>query len=107
MNRHEVLRDGIYEVNWTVDFAAEEVTFFVTAKTKGFVGFGISYTGSMQHSDIVIGGVFENGTTYFSVNINSHNLHSYGLKISNLVILYVSLLSKIFRNFFSSLGLAR
>lgn len=77
MNRHEVLRDGIYEVHWTVDFAAEEVTFFVTAKTKGFVGFGISYTGSMQYSDIVIGGVFENGTTYFSVGLWSHNFHSY------------------------------
>lgn len=62
-----MLRDGIYEVDWTVDFSAEEITFFVTAKTKGFVGFGISYTGSMQHSDIVIGDVFENGTTYFSV----------------------------------------
>lgn len=66
--RHEVLRDGIYEVDWTVDFSAEEITFFVTAKTNGFVGFGISYTGSMQYSDIVIGGVFEDGTTYFSVS---------------------------------------
>lgn len=69
MNRHEVLRDDIYTVDWTVDFAAEEIKFYVTAKTKGFVGFGISYTGSMQYSDIVIGGVFENGSTYFSVSL--------------------------------------
>lgn len=76
LNRHEILRDDIYEVDWTVDFSAEEITFFVTAKTRGFVGFGISYTGSMQHSDIVIGGVFENGTTYFSVS----HLHTRKLK---------------------------
>lgn len=68
MKRHEILQEGIYEVDWTVDFDTQIIQFLVTTMTKGYVGLGISYTGSMQYSDIVIGGVFENGTTYFSVS---------------------------------------
>jgi len=65
--RHEVLKEGIYNVTWVVDAPSKRITFSVAVKTEGYVGFGISYKGGMNEADIVIGGVFPNGTHYFTV----------------------------------------
>lgn len=66
--RHETLDDeGNYEVYWAIDYNTKKVQFNVTVKTRGFVGFGISNAGGMKDADIVVGGLFENGTAYFTV----------------------------------------
>jgi len=70
----DVSGDGRYLVKWEVNFDTEIIIFDVEVKTTGFVGFGISPQGGMTGADIVIGGVFENGTTYFSVTDCLHRL---------------------------------
>jgi len=56
-----------YKIDWQSNFDEKSVVFNITAKTTGFVGFGLSRAGGMEGADIVIGGVFENGTSYFEV----------------------------------------
>lgn len=59
-----------YIVAWEITDASTRnatITFDLTVQTTGFVGFGISKNGGMGGADIVIGGVFPNGTAYFSV----------------------------------------
>jgi len=58
--------NGKYLAEWEVDFDKEEIIFTVNVETTGFVGLGISLNPSMEGADIVIGGVFENKTTYFA-----------------------------------------
>lgn len=57
---------GIYQLEWMVDLEAKKVTFNVTVRTKGYVGFGLSDNGKMTGADIVVGGVLPNGRSYFS-----------------------------------------
>jgi len=72
-HRHEVLdQDGNFEVDWYIDYDIKEVIFEVVARTTGFVGFGISPTGGMTGADIIIGGFYPNGSSYFTVRIFSH-----------------------------------
>ena len=66
IERSQALSDFAF-VSWTVDLKNENVTFEVTAKTKGFIGFGISPKGGMKGADIVIGGVDNEGKPYFTV----------------------------------------
>lgn len=56
-------------VEWEVDFEQKTIIFDVTAATTGFVGFGLSPAGGMAGSDIVIGGIYPDGTSYFKVSI--------------------------------------
>jgi len=63
----DISGDGRYILEWEVNFDTEIITFEVTVETIGFVGFGISPFGGMLQADIVVGGVFPNGTTYFTV----------------------------------------
>jgi len=64
----EVLeRNGKFIVEWETDFEKELAIFDVTAETTGYVGFGLSPGGGMSGSDIVVGGIFPNGNTYFAV----------------------------------------
>ena len=65
--RSEILSD-YYLLTWEVDLEHKNVTFQVKAQTMGYVGFGLNTIGGMQGADIVIGGVFDNGTSYFSVS---------------------------------------
>ncbi|XP_069743135.1 DBH-like monooxygenase protein 1 homolog isoform X2 [Narcine bancroftii] len=59
---HAVLdADGKYHFRWKHDNAS--IVFEVEVETKGYVGLGISPTGSMAQSDMVIGGV-ANGRPY-------------------------------------------
>jgi len=56
-----------YHVAWEFEETESQVTFEVSVKTKGFVGFGISWNGGMKGADMVIGGVNPDGSVYFSV----------------------------------------
>jgi len=44
-----------------------DVVFNVTAKGKGYVGFGFSNSTGMTGADIFIGGVLDSGEPYFGV----------------------------------------
>lgn len=71
--RHFVTLDpnGKYLLEWLVDWNQKRITFNVTVKTTGYVGFGlIRRAGKMTGADIVIGGVYPNGRSYFSVSRN-------------------------------------
>ncbi|CAL8110020.1 unnamed protein product [Orchesella dallaii] len=55
---------GNYLLSWEVDLTEKKITFEAEVATLGFVGLGISPSGSMAGADIFIAGVYENGTTY-------------------------------------------
>ena len=59
---------GIYHVSWRKDDIAEEITFLVEVKTRGWIGFGISPTGAMINSDLIIAWIDDNGKTHFHVS---------------------------------------
>jgi hypothetical protein len=67
LRRSAWLRDPDYLVSWEADFSSNVTTFTVEVRTKGFVGFGLSYNGGMEDADIFIGGVQDSGETYFGV----------------------------------------
>ena len=56
--------NGHFKLFWKYD--DKTITFEVHAKTKGYVGLGISPNGGMSNSDIVIGWV-KDGKVYFTV----------------------------------------
>lgn len=67
--QREVLEgNGRVVLEWEVDFQQKKIVFDLTAETTGFVGFGLSPVGGMAGSDIVVGGIHPNGTSYFSVS---------------------------------------
>lgn len=52
----------------TYSIIGETATFTAVAKTKGFIGFGFSLTGGMDHADIVVAGFDEaNSRGYIEV----------------------------------------
>ncbi|KAL1254708.1 hypothetical protein QQF64_016937 [Cirrhinus molitorella] len=53
--------EGRYNIKWGFDEST--ITFEVEVETRGYIGFGLSPTGAMSSSDIVIGGVL-NGSPY-------------------------------------------
>ncbi|XP_016094658.1 DBH-like monooxygenase protein 1 homolog isoform X2 [Sinocyclocheilus grahami] len=53
--------DGRYSIKWGFDEST--ITFEVEVETRGYIGFGLSPTGAMSSSDIVIGGVLD-GSPY-------------------------------------------
>ncbi|ODN05530.1 DBH-like monooxygenase protein 2 [Orchesella cincta] len=55
-----------YVVEWSVNWKENQITFQVSAETKGWIGFGLSRDGRMTGSDVVIGGVSSNGKPYFN-----------------------------------------
>lgn len=58
--------DHNYSVEWTVNRLTKSINFTATARTSGWVGFGFSESGSMNYADIIIGGVYDNKTSYFT-----------------------------------------
>ena len=56
---HAVLAEKM-RLFWTVDWESETVSFAVEADTTGWVGFGLSTSGQMPGSDVVIGWVKDN-----------------------------------------------
>jgi len=68
-HRREILDgEGKYQLEWVVDLSSKRVTFTVTAETSGAVGFGLSPSGKMTGADVVIGGVYPDGRSYFKVS---------------------------------------
>jgi len=61
--------DGRYNIKWGFDEST--ITFEVEVETRGYIGFGLSPTGAMSSSDIVIGGVLLNGSSYLLVSVCS------------------------------------
>ena len=66
--RSEILAE-YYLLTWEVDSVRENVTFEVKAHTIGYFGFGVNAIAGMKGADIIIGGVYDNGTSYFSVSL--------------------------------------
>ncbi|NXN22908.1 MOXD2 protein, partial [Nycticryphes semicollaris] len=54
-------------LHWDHD-EQEMMSFELQVHTTGWVAFGFSLHGELPGSDIVIGGVFPNGSIYFSVS---------------------------------------
>ncbi|CAL8110024.1 unnamed protein product [Orchesella dallaii] len=73
---------GSYILSWEVDLPESRITFEVKVATLGYVGFGISPSGSMAGADIFIAGVYENGSSYGfdmhseDLGMPSHDSHS-------------------------------
>lgn len=64
---HAILDDnGKFNISW--DHSAEFIVFQVVAATTGYIGFGLSPTGSMTGADIFHAGVWDNGTAYHFVS---------------------------------------
>ena len=64
-----------YTLYWTYDPAAEEVSFAVFVQTTGWIGFGLSPTGQMPGSDVVIGWVDNDGRSHFDVSCLPITIH--------------------------------
>lgn len=67
--RHRETLDhgGKYQLEWEVDQTKSKVTFNVTVRTRGWVGFGLSDNGKMSGADIIIAGVVTSqGKPYFA-----------------------------------------
>lgn len=67
----EYLEEG-YKVHWNYDLKKQTIKFAVNVSTNGWIGFGISPTSKMFHSDIVIGWVNKDGSAQFHVSIASY-----------------------------------
>ena len=56
-----------YTLYWSYDLSEETISFAVRVRTEGWVGFGLSPTGQMPGSDVVIGWVDGQENTIFHV----------------------------------------
>jgi len=59
-----------YFLEWELDFTNSKVTIELEAKTSGYVGFGLARVPEialMNEADLVIGGLNNDGSSYFSV----------------------------------------
>lgn len=61
------LKEGYYYLYWNFSTAGENIQFAVRANTTGWVGFGISPSGQMIGSDVVIGWIDDQNTGQFHV----------------------------------------
>ena len=57
-----------YQLYWSYDLAAETINFAVRIRTEGWVGFGLSPSGQMPGSDVIIGWVDDQGKVVFHVS---------------------------------------
>lgn len=62
-----IVKPGEYLLEW--DVSDGNLTVTATAKTLGFVGFGLSPYGSMMEADVIFAGRYANGTGYVQVKI--------------------------------------
>ena len=60
--------DSTYKLHWDFDLKQQKIDFAVNVSTNGWIGFGISPTGRMLQSDIVLGWVNSDGTAQFHVS---------------------------------------
>ncbi len=64
------LREG-YELHWGFNVEAQTIRFAVRVNTNGWVGLGLSPTGGMPNSDIVIGWVNDQGEAFLHVSFEN------------------------------------
>ena len=58
-----------YVLYWKFDYQMKNITFAVSVKTTGWVGFGLSPNGQMPLSDVVTGWVDNNGRAMLQVRL--------------------------------------
>ena len=58
----------LYTLYWNFSTVEQTITFAVSVRTNSWVGLGISPTGGMVNSDIVIGWVNDNGEVFLHVS---------------------------------------
>ena len=61
-------QEQLVTLQWGFNDVQGIITFRLSIRTTGWVGFGFSPNGGMPGADIVIGGIGPNGTSYFSVS---------------------------------------
>jgi len=64
-SREIVIGNGEYVFDWTVE--GDYITITATAATTGYIGFGLSPLGDMIGADLFIGGVDDEGNSYYGV----------------------------------------
>lgn len=67
-HKHILGPNGNYTLEWTVHWESKTIVFNVSAECKGYIGLGLSKTGSVSGSDFVIGGIDSSGKSYLSVS---------------------------------------
>jgi len=56
---------GMYLAEWTANLDTRSISFHVVVETLGYVGFGFSPNGMMVGADIAIGGVNDDGWSFY------------------------------------------
>ena len=70
VNTTQLSASPVYELYWNV--TDNRITFAVRVETTGWVGFGISPTGLMLNSDVIMGSVDDTtGVVSFTVSVYS------------------------------------
>ena len=64
----------IYAVDWSLDRMSKTITFRLTVNSTGWIGFGLSPTGGMKDSDIVVGWVATSGEVLLYVSVHARML---------------------------------
>ncbi len=59
---------GSYMLHWSYNVENESIRFAVNVSTTGWVGLGLSVTGNMPGSDVVIGWVNDQGDVFLHVS---------------------------------------
>ena len=64
------LEGGNYNVSWNFNATSDTLEFLVEVRTVGWVGFGVAEAPArnMVDYDVAIGGVMNDGTSYFQVS---------------------------------------
>ena len=76
-----VFAEGNYILHWEVDMQTKVIVFSVNVSTTGWVGFGLSPTGQMPGSDVVIGWVDKDGLVKFHVRFTVIRVYSLFLEV--------------------------
>ena len=63
----KVLSEDRYILHWSFNFHNKSIRFAVNVKTRGWVGFGLSPSGSMEGADIVMGWIKDSGEATLEV----------------------------------------
>ena len=64
------LDGGNYNVSWNFNVTSDTLEFLVEVRTVGWVGFGVAEAPArgMEDYDVAIGGVMNDGASYFQVS---------------------------------------
>ena len=76
---------ALYQLYWTFDSTQKTITFNVVVRTTGWVGFGLSPNGGMVGSDVVIGWIASDGSSYFHVSIRGTHACCIAVRKYNVV----------------------